>query len=466
MGSIGVVSQSIRRRFRPYPKYKDSGIEWLGEIPEGWEMRRLKTLASVQLSNVDKKSFEGQEPVRLCNYTDVYYHERITPDLDFMTATAMSNQLDRFSLREGDVLITKDSESWTDIAVPAVVAEDLPRVLCGYHLALIRPKRICFGPFLARSFSAFGPRDQFQLAANGITRFGLGGDAIASGMFVIPPEPEQRVISAFLDRETAKIDALIEKNERLIELLQEKRTALITQAVTKGPDPSVPMKDSGVEWLGKIPMHWEVKPLSQILRRITYGFTNPMPVSEEGPFMLTAFDIGDGKVLYENARHTTNDAFELNLTEKSKPRENDILLTKDGTLGRVAVADGRRICINQSVALLRFDKKLAIVDFFSFLLRSSVYQDRIIFEAGGTAIKHIYVSRLAKMPIALPSNSEQSSISIYLIREAAKLDALVYKIRQAIDRLKEYRIALISAAVTGNIDVQNDALDKSLRLIS
>jgi type I restriction enzyme S subunit len=220
------------RRFKPYPAYKDSGVDWLREIPAHWKVKRLKTVAAVQLSNVDKKSVEGQEPVKLCNYTDVYYNERITPDIEFMSATATRDQMRRFSLRAGDVLITKDSESWTDIAVPAVVVADLPEVLCGYHLAHVRPGGAYVGAFLSRAFAAIGPRDQFQFAANGITRFGLGGDAIRTGLFAMPPAPEQRAIAAFLDRETARIDALVEKKDRLIELLQEQRTALITRAVT------------------------------------------------------------------------------------------------------------------------------------------------------------------------------------------------------------------------------------------
>lgn len=117
---------------------------------------------------------------------DVYYNEHISSDLDFMTATATPEQVRRFSLHADDVLITKDSESWTDIAVPAVVAADLPGVLCGYHLALVRPAADCNGAFLARAFASVGPRDQFQVAANGITRFGLSGDAIRTGLFAIP----------------------------------------------------------------------------------------------------------------------------------------------------------------------------------------------------------------------------------------------------------------------------------------
>jgi type I restriction enzyme, S subunit len=126
-------------KFNPYPKYKDSGVEWLGQIPEHWEVRRLKTIASIELSNVDKKSIEGQIPVKLCNYLDVYNNEKILQNIPFMKATATEEQVKRLSLKQGDVLVTKDSESWTDIAVPSIVAEPLRGVLCGYHLAMIRP---------------------------------------------------------------------------------------------------------------------------------------------------------------------------------------------------------------------------------------------------------------------------------------------------------------------------------------
>ena len=263
-------------RFRRYPEYKESRVDWLTEVPAHWQMKRLKVVATVQLSNVDKYSEEGQVPVKLCNYVDVYYNDVITAELDFMNATATPDQVRRFLLRMGDVLITKDSESWNDIAVPAVVGEDLSDVLCGFHLAHITPGPDLDGRFLARQFAAIGARDQFHVAANGITRFGLGGDAIRGSLFAIPPIHEQRVIADFLDRETAKIDALVARKERLIELLQEKHTALITRAVTRGLDPSVPMKDSGVEWLGEIPAHWELMPLKRILRRCDYGISESL----------------------------------------------------------------------------------------------------------------------------------------------------------------------------------------------
>ena len=440
-------------RFRRYPEYKESGVDWLREVPAHWQMKRLKAIAAVQLSNVDKHSEEGEVPVKLCNYVDVYYNDFITAELDFMNATATPGQARRFRLRVGDVVITKDSESWTDIAVPAVVAEELPDVLCGYHLAQIRPAAGLDGRFLARQFGAVGARDQFRVAANGITRFGLGGDAIRGSVFAVPPINEQRAIADFLDRETATIDALVARKERLIELLQEKRTALITRTVTRGLDPNVPMKDSGVEWLGDIPAHWDSESLSRQLVRITYGFTNPMPVADEGPYMLTALDIGDGQILYENARRTTEAAFRHELTDKSRPRAGDLLLTKDGTQGRVAMADGQRVSINRSIALLRFVPSVH-VNFMQHLLRAAPYQDRMAFEAGGTAIKHIYISRLARMPVVIPPREEQQLIASFLDREKARIAVLIGRVQDAIGLLQEFRAALVAAAVTGRVDVR------------
>ena len=227
-----LITQAVTKGLDPDAPMTDSGIPWLGEIPAHWSVNRLKTISNVQLSNVDKKSVSGQMDVQLCNYVDVYYNERIEADRNFMVATASREQIQRFSLFEGDVLITKDSEAWTDIAVPAVVKEDLPNVLCGYHLAHIRPLQNCSGPYLAYAFAAEGPGYQYQLAANGITRFGLGGDAIRCGVFPWPPLSEQRTIAGFLDQETARIDSLVARVRDAIERFKELRSALISAAVT------------------------------------------------------------------------------------------------------------------------------------------------------------------------------------------------------------------------------------------
>lgn len=229
---IALISHAVSKGLDSNVPMKDSGIEWLGEIPAHWEVKRLKSLAGVKVSNVDKKTIVGQTTVKLCNYVDVYYNETIHSDLRFMEATATQDQIRRFSLCAGDVLITKDSEDWTDIAVPSVVAEDLPSVLCGYHLAQIRPNYDCEGSFLSRAFESLSLRGQYHVAANGITRFGLTNNVIRDSIFAMPPLSEQQDIATFLDRETAGIDGLVAKIHQAIKLQKELRSALISAAVT------------------------------------------------------------------------------------------------------------------------------------------------------------------------------------------------------------------------------------------
>ena len=136
-----------------YPRTKPSGVEWLGDVPEHWEVKRLKTSATCWVSNVDKVPAEDELPVRLCNYTDVYYHDHITPDMELMETTATADEIRRFGLRVGDVVITKDSEEWSDIAVPALVKKTTPDLVCGYHLHHSLPPESSSWRLLAPSFS-------------------------------------------------------------------------------------------------------------------------------------------------------------------------------------------------------------------------------------------------------------------------------------------------------------------------
>lgn len=440
---------------KAYPAYKDSGVEWLGEVPEGWQIVRLKHACNVFPSNVDKHSIEGEIPVSLCNYTDVYYRETITPDIEFMQATARPDEIAKFSLQIGDVIFTKDSETADDIGIAAMVEQELPGVVCGYHLSIARPRDGVSGSFVKRFFDSRFAKACFQVSANGLTRVGLGQSAIDNVTFPLPSLPEQTAIAAFLDRETAKIDALVAEQRRLIDLLREKRQAVISHAVTKGLNPTAPLKPSGIDWLGDVPEGWEVKKVSFVCERMTYGFTNPMPTTDDGPFMLTAADIENGAIAYGTARRTSKYAFENLLTDKSRPIAGDVLITKDGTLGRVAVADGSSVCINQSVALLRLVETEMQPHFLAKLLSGSVHQSRMMYEAGGTTIKHIYISRLAQMPIPVPPIVEQGQILNWLEARLPQFDNLICEGNSALVLLQERRAALISAAVTGKIDVRH-----------
>ena len=217
----------------PQPRLQHSGVEWLGEIPEHWEVKRLKHVAEYRTSSVDKKTEDAESPVRLCNYTDVYYQDRIrASDGEYMQATASPREIARFKLNRGDVLITKDSEDWRDIAVPALLDETAEDFVCGYHLGLIRPTEFADPEFIFRSMQSRAVNQQLQTSATGVTRYGLPNSAVGGTNIPLPPVDEQRAISAFLDEKLERLDALVSSVEAAIERLAEYRAALITAAVT------------------------------------------------------------------------------------------------------------------------------------------------------------------------------------------------------------------------------------------
>lgn len=307
--------------------------------------------------------------------------------------------------------------------------------------------RFLFYVTIAHDFRAFGEAE--MLGAGGQKR--VPEEFLKDWRAPLPPVETQKRIARFLDEKTARIDGLIEKKRALLERLAEKRQALITRAVTKGLNPAAPMKPSGIDWLGDIPAHWAVKPIYSFQKRITYGFTNPMPTTDEGPYMLTANDIGHGAIRYETARHTDQDAFENDITDKSRPEAGDVLITKDGTLGRVAVFDGQLACINQSVALLRVLQNIVEPDFLAFCLLSEPYQEEMLLNAGGTTIKHIYITRLTKMPVAMPQLGEQDEIRAYCDCASARIADVEQRVQRSVSALNEYRASLIAAAVTGKL---------------
>lgn len=228
-----IITQAVTKGLNTNSKYKHSNVYWLGEIPAHWSIKKLKYLSLVQPSNVDKKSNDKEIPVRLCNYVDVYKNEFITEEVDFMEATAKEDEIQKFKLKIGDVLITKDSETPTDIAVPAYVKIENDDLVCGYHLAQIRAnKEEMLGEYIFRIFQSKNFNSNFEIAANGITRYGLSIDAIRSVIIPIPPKEEQKEIVEFILSETSKIDLITKRIAQEIELIKEYRTSLINEVVT------------------------------------------------------------------------------------------------------------------------------------------------------------------------------------------------------------------------------------------
>ena len=228
-----LITQAVTKGLNPDVSMKDTGLHWYPEVPSHWNLRKVKHIASIRPSNVDKKKYEGQDKVRLANYVDVYKNDRITEDMDLMVATASENEIIKFSLLAGDMIITKDSETWNDIAVPAFVPATMEGVVCGYHLTLIRPnQQHVRGEFLFRTYQALGVRDQYHYNANGVTRYGLGSYWVNNGIVPVPPLHEQVEIAEYIDRNLQTMKSIEDNIQSKIGKLKEYRTALISAAVT------------------------------------------------------------------------------------------------------------------------------------------------------------------------------------------------------------------------------------------
>lgn len=415
-------------RFSGYQAYRESNSPWLGDIPAHWETKKLKFLATVQPSNVDKKTVEGEELVFLCNYTDVYKNEYIDGRLDFMQASATEDEIRKFAVDIGDVIVTKDSETPDDIAVPACVAEKIDGLLCGYHLTQIKPIDLD-GKYLFRLFQSKGFNAQFTVAANGVTRFGLPQYAIANSFAPVPPINEQQTIARFLDFKTAQIDALIAKKKALLDKLAEMRTAIISHAVTMGLDPSVPMKDSGVAWLGEIPAHWELVKLG---RKIQLQRGVDITKGEQADGDVPVVSSG-GIASFHNVAYAKGPG---------------VIVGRKGTAGAVYYVDSDYWPHDTTLWVKNFGGNMPRYVFYKLAV-----MDLASFDTGSS---NPTINRNLVHPtvVSWPPMLEQKEIANHIDRRVARIERQCSKINSAILLLKEYRSALITNVVTGKIDVR------------
>jgi type I restriction enzyme S subunit len=402
---------------------------------------RLKHLARIAISNVDKKTADGQEAVRLCNYTDVYYNDRITADCAFMEATASAEQLRDFRLAPGDVLITKDSETPDDIAVPALVESSAPDVVCGYHLAIIRPNHDLIEPrFLFWSLASTSARGWFGAQATGVTRFGLRVQSISDAQIRVPPLREQREIADFLDAETARIDALIEKKQRMVALLEERRTVLTAARVMNPTWPRVKLT---------------------LLARLGSGHTPSRSRSEwwEDPTIpwITTGDIhqmrGDRIEYIESTRFSISEVGLANSAAELHPAET-VVLSRTASVGFSAIT-ARPMATSQDFATWTCGPRLR--PRFLLLCLRAMRSELLGRLATGSTHKTIYMPDIESIRVPLPSLEEQDRAVSDVWARLRPIDRAVDAIDRQVALLRERRQALITAAVTGQLDVSRAA---------
>lgn len=427
--------------------------EWSALLPRSWKPKPLRAVADYVVSNVNKIPEEGEDSVRLCNYSDVYNNEFITLDLDFMRATATSAEIKKFQLRTNDVVITKDSESWDDIGVPALVKETADDLVCGYHLAILRPRDgMLDGGFLHRCLQAKPIRVWLELAANGVTRFGIPKEEIGLMPLPIPPLTEQIKIASFLDHETSRIDALIAGKERLLELLAEKRRALITQAVTKGLNPNAPMRDSGLPWLGEIPRHWETK-------RAKWLFRERDERSTTGEETLLSLRMERGLVPHNEVSEKQTRPDELLGYKKVGPEEIVVNRMRAAS-GLVAVSPQSGL-VSPDYAVFQTAPGVE-PRYFASLFRTELMQAVFRSESTGlgtgeSGFLRLYSENLLGLWLPFPATKEQHEILAYIEQETSRLARLSEATEHSVTFLSERRSALIAAVVTGKIEISTAA---------
>ena len=402
--------------------------------------QRLRHLAVIRASNVDKKSVVGDVPVELCNYVDVYRNEVITEEMPFMAATASPLQVDVFSLREGDVILTKDSERPDDIGVPAFVPSDLPGVICGYHLSVLRTCSDLLEPkFLYWSLQSRQVQDYFTVSAQGITRFALGYGDLGDTPIPLPSVGDQRAIVRFLDQETARIDALIDKKNRLQVLLLEEARAYLTSML----------------WANPLPDGWSMTPLMRLTqpsRPIMYGIVLPGPNVPEGVPLVKGGDVSNNR-MHPNLLNKTTLEIEAPYA-RARLSGGDVLLTIRGRYGDAALVPDVMSGANITQDIARIAPRPEIDSKWLLrVLQSQPIVRKMFNEALGAAVQGVNIRDVKRYQVPLPPPAEQGRLASEIDDRLTTIEEAANSLAQATARLREYRSALITAAVTGQIDV-------------
>ncbi|MDF3031632.1 MAG: type restriction-modification methylase subunit [Moraxellaceae bacterium] len=447
-------------QYKPYPAYKDSGVEWLGRVPEHWQVAPFKW-------HIDRNDggVWGEDPDG-ANDTIVLRSTEQTVDGNWRLDDPASRRItaaerDSALLLSGDLLLTKSSGSSAHIGKTTLVTPEIEALRCGYSNFMQRIRtKASFSPKLAWYLMNNDlARRQFELLSNTTTGLAnLNGTMVGQVLVAIPPADEQVEILSKLDREAARIDALVEKKTRFIELLREKRQALITHAVTKGLDPKAKMKDSGVEWLGEVPEHWRVSRLRHnIDGPLSYG-ANEAAESDEpnDPRFIRITDLNEDGSLRE-------DTFKSLPHEAAKPyllRDGDVLLARSGaTVGKSFIYRESMglACYAGYLIRARMIPSRLISQYFWLCTQSTYYWDFISGTNIQATIQNVSGEKYANLWLAVPPLDEQKGIIEFLERTCAGIDAVVSKTERSIELLKERRSALITAAVTGQIDLRESA---------
>ena len=431
--------------------------KWLGTLPFGWSGARLLEVANAWTSNVDKHALSGQPAVRLCNYVDVYKNDAIVDSLDFMAATATQEQIRKFRIRAGDTLITKDSETSDDIGVPAYVEYEADDLICGYHLAIVRPDaRRIIPKYLYWALDSEPLARQWSVTAAGVTRVGIRSTDLNKVTIPLPPLDEQRSIADYLDNETAQIDALVGKQRELVRHLQERRLSVITTTALTGLREEEAGEHDVTRWgsalaveplLVRAPRSWGIERFKTVC----------LPREERnkaGAELMLSLTIS-GKLMDRSTMAVQQNASDTSIPRYLVARPNDLVVNPMWLIGGAIGVSDKRGAVSPDYRVFEI-AEIFNPWYLHAVLRSEPYFDqyKLYTRANTTFDRRIKQNDLDNMPLPVPPLDEQHAIVEHIIQQTKQIDALIAKAEEHIALAKERRSALITAAVTGQFDVR------------
>ena len=436
---------------KSYSKYKDSGIKWLGRVPEHWSITRFKY--GIDIIESGKRDLVEYSNVLSIGGEHIgSNHQLNLKNLKYVSED-FYNQSKKGRVHKGDILIVKDGAT---IGKTAYVDENQlkQKMLLNEHVYRVAAHKYIYYFVLSSFFQS-----KVWSEDNSSAQEGLNLSTIKNIPLLEPSRKEQKAIAGFLDKETSRIDFLAQKKERQIELLREKRSALIAQAVTRGLGPKAKMRDSGIKWLGKIPAHWEVKRLKFLLSR------------NEGGIWGESFD-DNGATILRSTEQTVDGLWNINDPAKRKISpfehgfyrlmEGDLVITKSSGsslhIGKTSIVtkeiENMNCCYSNFMQRIRGKKGIS-PGYLWYVLNGEIGREQFnFFSTTTTGLSNLNSEIIGMIAIAFPAFKEQKAIAGFLDKETSRIDLLIEKIKKSIKLLKEWRAALIASAVTGRIDVR------------
>ncbi|KIM13250.1 MAG: hypothetical protein KU38_00905 [Sulfurovum sp. FS08-3] len=445
-------------RLEKYPSYRESGVEWLGEIPEGWETQKMKYLGKMFAGLADKKGDDfakeiSEDKKPFIPFTNVCNNLKI--DKNQMQYVRIKPYEKQNKVQKNDIIFLMSSETLEDIGKCSIHIDEEQFYLNSFCKGF-RPKAFAINAeFLNYLLQSKTYRNYFALVGRGFTRINIKQEYINDLFTILPPKQEQTKIAQFLDKKTAQIDEVISQKQKLIELLKERRQIVINDAVTKGLDKSVEFVDSGVEWIGEIPKHWEVKKLKYVVIKIGSGITpsgGALSYLTEGIPLLRSQNILFEKIDYEKSVYISEKTH--NKMKNSQVKYNDVLLNiTGGSIGRCNYVDVHYpLNVNQHVCIIRPTNKIFTI-LLNNILASEVGQSQIWrFQQGGGR-EGLSFETIKNFDIPLPPKNEQLQIVKHIETQTTKIDKAIELQQNYISKLKEYKATLIDSVVTGKVKV-------------